>query len=130
MSRPNTVTTVDTELSAWKFAVRALRHRNYRLFFGGQGVSLIGTWMTKIATAWLVYRLTHSAVLRRPDILADEKAGEFVDEVTRLVLRYLRTPLPLRNGEVDRQQVRQIPSLPADGPRRSSDDVPRVEHLR
>jgi len=45
-----------------------------------------------------VEALTHSAVLRRPDILADEKAGEFVDEVTRLVLLYLRTPSPLRRG--------------------------------
>ncbi|HEX2492806.1 MAG TPA: TetR/AcrR family transcriptional regulator [Steroidobacter sp.] len=36
--------------------------------------------------------LTHSAVLRRPDVLADDKAKEFVDEVTRLVVRYLRTP--------------------------------------
>jgi MFS family permease len=36
---------------------RALAHRNYRLFFGGQGVSMIGTWMTRIATGWLVYRL-------------------------------------------------------------------------
>ena|SRR5271166_3125265 len=42
-----------------------------------------------------VEALTHSAVLRRPDVLADEKAGEFVDEVTRLVLRYLRTSSPL-----------------------------------
>jgi AcrR family transcriptional regulator len=38
-----------------------------------------------------VEALTHTAVLRRPDILTDEKAGEFVDEVTRLVVRYLRT---------------------------------------
>src|SRR5665213_199922 len=45
------------------FAIRALRARNYRLFFGGQRVSLIGTWMTRIATSWLVYRLTGSAVL-------------------------------------------------------------------
>src|SRR5271165_5735491 len=45
-----------------------------------------------------VEALTHSAVLRRPDVLADEKAGEFVDEVTRLVLRYLRTPSRLRRG--------------------------------
>jgi MFS family permease len=42
---------------------RALRHRNYRLFFGGQSVSLIGTWITRIATSWLVYRLTGSALL-------------------------------------------------------------------
>ncbi|HXE11122.1 MAG TPA: MFS transporter [Bryobacteraceae bacterium] len=44
-------------------AARALRSRNYRLFFAGQGVSVIGTWMTRVATGWLVYRLTHSAAL-------------------------------------------------------------------
>jgi AcrR family transcriptional regulator len=43
-----------------------------------------------------VEALTHSAVLRRPDILADERSGQFVDEVTRLVVRYLRTPSPRR----------------------------------
>ncbi|HEX3843726.1 MAG TPA: MFS transporter, partial [Steroidobacteraceae bacterium] len=42
---------------------RALRHRNFKLFFFGQSTSLIGTWMTRLATAWLVYRLTHSALL-------------------------------------------------------------------
>ena len=42
---------------------RALRSRNYRLFFGGQGLSLIGTWMQQIAMSWLVYRLTNSLVL-------------------------------------------------------------------
>ncbi len=47
----------------WGFAVRALRSRNYRLFFGGQSISLVGTWMTRIATSWLVYRLTGSATL-------------------------------------------------------------------
>jgi MFS family permease len=47
----------------WKSAFRALRSRNYRLYFGGQSISLIGTWMTRIATSWLVYRLTHSAFL-------------------------------------------------------------------
>src|ERR1700692_1820335 len=49
--------------SSWKFALRALRSRNYRLFFSGQSVSLIGTWMTRVATSWLVYRLTDSALL-------------------------------------------------------------------
>ncbi|HET7434654.1 MAG TPA: MFS transporter [Thermoanaerobaculia bacterium] len=43
--------------------VRALRHRNYRLFFGGQTVSLVGTWITRVATSWLVYRLTQSEML-------------------------------------------------------------------
>jgi MFS family permease len=42
---------------------RALAHRNYRLFFGGQGISLIGTWMQQIAMSWLVYRLTNSVFL-------------------------------------------------------------------
>ncbi len=41
--------------------LRALRHRNYRLFFFGQGISLIGTWMQHVAMSWLVYRITDSA---------------------------------------------------------------------
>ncbi|HMB06572.1 MAG TPA: MFS transporter [Isosphaeraceae bacterium] len=43
--------------------IRALGHRNYRLYFGGQLVSLTGTWMQSVAQSWLVYRLTGSAVL-------------------------------------------------------------------
>ncbi|HTX34889.1 MAG TPA: MFS transporter [Bryobacteraceae bacterium] len=43
--------------------LRALRYRNFQLFFGGQFISLIGTWMQNIAQAWLVYRITGSAVL-------------------------------------------------------------------
>jgi MFS family permease len=42
---------------------RAFQHRNYRLFFTGQSISLIGTWMTRITTSWLVYRLTGSPFL-------------------------------------------------------------------
>ena len=44
-------------------ALRSLRHRNYQLFFGGQLVSLSGTWMQSVAQSWLIYRLTGSAVL-------------------------------------------------------------------
>jgi MFS family permease len=43
--------------------VRALRHRNYRLFFGGQSLSLVGTWITRVATSWLVFRITGSDLL-------------------------------------------------------------------
>src|SRR5258708_20905065 len=43
--------------------LRALRHRNFQLFFGGQLISLTGTWMQSVAQSWLVYRLTGSAVL-------------------------------------------------------------------
>jgi MFS family permease len=70
---------------------RALRHRNFRLFFGGQSISLIGTWMTRIATAWLVYRLTKSALLlgtvsfagQIPTFLLAPFAGVFVDRLDR-----------------------------------------------
>jgi MFS family permease len=72
-------------------AVRALRSRNYRLFFSGQIVSLIGTWMTRIATSWLVYRLTDSAVLlgvvgfasQIPSFLLGPIAGVWVDRWDR-----------------------------------------------
>lgn len=46
-----------------KQTLRALRHKNYRLFFTGQSLSLIGTWMQSVALGWLVYRLTDSAFL-------------------------------------------------------------------
>jgi len=46
-----------------KFMFRALAYRNYRYFFIGQGVSLIGTWMQQVALGWLVYRLTNSPFL-------------------------------------------------------------------
>lgn len=44
-----------------KLTIPALRSRNYRLFLVGQGISLIGTWMTQLSTVWLVYQLTNSA---------------------------------------------------------------------
>lgn len=70
---------------------RALRHRNFRLFFSGQSVSLIGTWITRIATSWLVYRLTHSALLlglvgfcgQIPTLVLAPMAGVLVDRWDR-----------------------------------------------
>jgi MFS family permease len=47
----------------WRQTFRALRHRNYRLFFWGQLVSLIGTWMQQTATSWFVYQITNSKLL-------------------------------------------------------------------
>jgi len=47
----------------WTLLLRALHSRNYRLFFAGQILSLIGTWMTSVATSWLVYRVTRSPFL-------------------------------------------------------------------
>ena len=43
--------------------LRSLRHRDYRLYFTAQSVSLIGTWMQNVAQAWLVYRLTDSSLM-------------------------------------------------------------------
>lgn len=71
--------------------LRALRYPNYRLFFGGQIVSLVGTWMTTTATSWLVYRLTGSAVLlgivgfagQFPAFVVGPFAGIFVDRWDR-----------------------------------------------
>jgi MFS family permease len=71
--------------------LRALRHRNYRLFFGGQGVSLVGSWITRIATSWLVYRLTGSELLlgvagfagQIPLLILAPFAGVWVDRWNR-----------------------------------------------
>ena len=48
---------------AWPHALRSLRHRNLRLFFAGQCVSLVGTWMQAVAQGWLIYRLTRSTAM-------------------------------------------------------------------
>jgi len=72
-------------------ALRALRHRNFRLYFWGQSVSLAGTWMTRLATSWLVYRLTGSSLLlgvvgfagQIPTFLLSPFAGVWVDRWER-----------------------------------------------
>ena len=46
-----------------RYAFRSLKYRNYRLFFSGQAVSLIGTWMQQVAVSWLAYRLTGSTII-------------------------------------------------------------------
>ena len=79
------------ESAGLSHAWRALRHRNFRLFFGGQTISLIGTWMTRVATSWLVYRLTKSSLLlgtvgfagQIPTFLLAPIAGVIVDRIDR-----------------------------------------------
>ena len=85
---------MSSSLSRYAHAWRALRHRNFQLFFTGQSISLIGTWMTRIATAWLVYRLTHSAILlgtisfagQIPTFLLAPFAGVAVDRMDRRIV--------------------------------------------
>ena len=83
--------------------LRALRHRNYRLFFSGQTVSLVGTWVTRIATSWFVYRLTGSAWMLGlvsffslvPTLIFGPAAGVLVDRWDRhrvLVITQVSTP--------------------------------------
>jgi MFS family permease len=70
---------------------RSLKYRNYRLFFGGQSISLIGTWMQRIAMPWLVYHMTGSAFLlgvvsfagQIPTFLLSPFAGVFTDRFNR-----------------------------------------------
>jgi MFS family permease len=66
MAETNTVPAPASALesrSRFQDTVRSLRHRNFQLFFSGQFISLVGTWMDTIAEAWLVYRLTGSSLL-------------------------------------------------------------------
>ncbi|PWB74928.1 MFS transporter, partial [candidate division GN15 bacterium] len=73
---------------------RAFRYRNYRLFYAGQGISLIGTWMQQVATGWLVYRMTNSPFLlgmvgflgNAPSLVLAPFAGVLADRWSRLKL--------------------------------------------
>ncbi len=75
----------------WPVALRALAHRNYRLYFLGQLVSLTGTWMQSVAQSWLAYRLTGSAVLlgvvgfvsQVPSLLLAPAGGVIADRADR-----------------------------------------------
>ena len=71
--------------------VRAFRHRNFRLYFGGQSISLIGTWVQQIALGWTIYQLTHSSFLlglvsfagQLPLFVVTPFAGVLVDRFNR-----------------------------------------------
>ena len=75
----------------FKVVFRSLKYRNYRLFFSGQSVSLIGTWMQRIAMPWLVYHMTGSALLlgvvgfagQIPTLIISPVAGVFTDRWPR-----------------------------------------------
>jgi MFS family permease len=130
--------------------LRALRHRNYRLFFGGQSVSLVGTWITRIATSWLVYRITGSALLlgvvgfcgQIPTLLLSPFAGVLVDRLDRhrilvvtqvlsmlqsLALALLALPGIITVGEILFLQVVQGVINAFDTPARQSFIVDMIE---
>ncbi len=81
-------------------ALRALRHKNFRLYFSGQGLSVIGTWVQRIALTWLVYRLTNSAFLlgvvgfagQIPLLIVTPFAGVLADRINKhKILIYAQT---------------------------------------
>lgn len=81
-------------------ALRALRHKNFRLYFSGQGLSVIGTWVQRIALIWLVFRLTDSAFIlgvvsfsgQIPLLIITPFAGVFADRLNKhKILIYTQT---------------------------------------
>src|SRR6476661_378513 len=72
-------------------SLRALKYYNFRLYFVGQAISLIGTWMQRLAVSWLVYNVTHSAFWlgvvafagQIPVLLLSPYAGAYVDRHSR-----------------------------------------------
>jgi MFS family permease len=92
------------EASMMKTLFRSLRHRNFRLFFSGQLVSLIGTWMQNVGQAWLVLELTHSsfklgvvsALQFLPMLFLSFFAGPFIDYFSkRKIIIFTQTALML-----------------------------------
>lgn len=73
------------------FSLRALKYRNFQLYMGGQSISLVGTWMQRIAVSWLVYELTNSVFMlglvafasRIPMLVLSPYAGTYVDRHSR-----------------------------------------------
>ena len=90
-AHPSSVSSPANSKPGISHAWRALRSRNFRLYFSGQTISLIGTWMTRLATSWLVYRLTGSALLlgivgfagQIPTFLFAPFAGVWIDRLDR-----------------------------------------------
>ena len=84
-------TTTTSLFGGIKDILRSLRHRNYRLFFMGQGVSLIGTWMQSVAMSWLAYRMTNSPLFlgiiafsgQAPIFFLAPFAGVIADRINR-----------------------------------------------
>jgi MFS family permease len=91
MSETSTTVAAAPRQSRFQDTIRSLKHRNFQLFFSGQIISLVGTWMDMVAEAWLVYRLTGSSLLlgtvtfagQLPVLLISPFAGLVADRVNR-----------------------------------------------
>lgn len=93
----------DSRPAAVASPFRALRHHNFRLYFAGQCVSLLGTWIQQVALSWLVYRLTGSTLLlgtvafltQAPQLVVGPFAGIWIDHADRRRLMLLIQSLML-----------------------------------
>ena len=91
MSEKSTTVAASLRQSKFQDTIRSLKHRNFQLFFSGQIISLVGTWMDMVAEAWLVYRLTGSSLLlgtvtfagQLPVLLISPFAGLVADRLNR-----------------------------------------------
>ena len=91
MSEKSTTVAAALRPSKFQDTIRSLKHRNFQLFFSGQIISLVGTWMDMVAEAWLVYRLTGSSLLlgtvtfagQLPVLLISPFAGLVADRLNR-----------------------------------------------
>jgi MFS family permease len=99
---------ISTEGTSLTTITRAFGSRNYRLFFGGQGLSLVGTWMQQVAMSWLVYRLTNSPFLlgvvgfagQAPTFLLTALAGVLADRFDRRRILYITQTLAMLQASI------------------------------
>ncbi|MFH0921094.1 MAG: MFS transporter [Fibrobacterota bacterium] len=99
---------IPPEASGLRHMLRTFRYRNYRLFFAGQGTSLIGTWMQRVATGWLAYRLTNSMFIlglvgfltQFPTLLLAPLGGLLADRVNKRRLLILLQSLSMAQAMV------------------------------
>lgn len=107
-SKVNIMKNNPSGVGAFKLVFRALKHRNYRVFFIGQSISLVGTWMQQVAIGWLVYRLTNSPLLlgvvgfvgQIPTFLVSPLAGVFADRLNRRTMLVITQSLSMAQASI------------------------------
>src|SRR5690554_4168389 len=89
------------------YILRSLKHRNFRIYFTGQAVSLVGAWMQRVAMSWLIYNMTGSAFMLGlvifisliPSLILSPFIGSFIDQRNKFkVLRGAQMGLMIQAG--------------------------------
>jgi MFS family permease len=124
------VTTATAPTSGLRVTFRALKHRNFKLFFSGQIISLVGTWMQTVAQSWLIYRITGSGALlgllgfvgQMPIFVMSPMAGLVADrwprrrvviatQISSMLLAFILAALEMTGRLTGRLGVREIIAL-------------------